>query len=118
MTNTFLPVNSTISDTLGGQGDYYSAADGHYYDFYQLTNVAPGSNITVDVMGGTGLDTYLYLYNSASQSVVGFDDDGGGGTNSRLSFQPTFGDQDSYMAIVTSYAPNATGAYTIGAYYS
>jgi len=112
----FISVNSTVSDQLGGYGDYRSSTDGHYYDYYQITNLEPGYAVNVS-LNSNNFDTFLYIYNASTNQFVGYDDNGGGGTNSQLSFEPFFGDQDSYYAIVTSAGPSSTGSYNISAYY-
>lgn len=56
------------------------------------------------------IDTYLRL--EAPNGVeVAQDDDSGGGTNSRLLFEPQF--SGMYRLIVTTYAPKTTGKYQL-----
>jgi hypothetical protein len=112
-----LSVNSTVSDTLGGYGDIYDGTTGYYYDVYQLDNLAPGYQVSVSVESGQ-FDTWVGIYNASSGQYIGTDDDGGAATNSLFSFTPVFGDQNSYYAVVSSYAPVSTGSYNISAYYS
>jgi hypothetical protein len=112
-----LSVNSTVSETLGEYGDYYDATSGYYYDFYQLTNLAPGYGVTID-LASNNFDTYVGIYNASSGQFVGFNNDGGAGTNSSFTFTPTLGDQSSYYAVVSSNGVNSTGNYQISAYYS
>jgi hypothetical protein len=112
-----LSVNSTVSETLGEYDDYYNGTNGHYYDVYQLTNLAPGYGVTID-LASNNFDTVVGIYNASSGQLVGSSDDGGAGTNSSFTFTPTFGDQSAYYAIVTSYGPNSTGNYQISAHYS
>lgn len=110
-----LTVNSTVSQSLGEATDYYSQRNGRYYDYYRLTNLTPGQRVTVS-LNSNRFDTYLYLMNAETGRIVARDDDSGAGTNSRLSFTPTFGDQGSYYVIASSCAPNSTGAYTLSVY--
>ncbi|MGQ4646275.1 hypothetical protein [Lyngbya aestuarii] len=115
MSTNYIGVNSTVSDQLGGYGDIYDPTTGHYYDFYQITNVAPGYELNIS-LNSNNFDTSLYIYNASTNEFVGYDDNGGGATNSQLSFTPVFGDQDSYYAIVTSAGPSSTGYYDISVY--
>lgn len=110
-----LTVNSTVSQSLGGYGDYRNGVDGRYYDFYRLSNLSPGLRVTVDLKSRS-FDTVLYLYNAETGKIVGFDDNSGQGSNSRFGFTPTFGDQNSYYVIASSKAANSAGAYTVSAY--
>jgi hypothetical protein len=112
MTDSILPVNSLVSETLGAPNDYYDASTAHYHDFYQLANLVPGTDVNVS-LSSSNFDTVLTIYNANSGQIIGSNDDGGAGTNSQFTFTPVFGDQDSYFAIVTSYAPNSTGSYNI-----
>ena len=116
MTTNYLPVNSTVSDTLGESGDFYAATQGYYYDFYLLTDVTPGVDVTISVESGQ-FDTWVSVYNTGSGQFVQQDSNSGAGTNSLMSFTPTFGDQDSYMVLVSSEnnSFNATGAYNVSA---
>ena len=117
MTTNYLSVNSTVSDTLGEAGDFYAATQGYYYDFYLLTDVTPGVDVTISVESGQ-FDTWVSIYNSGSGEIVQQDSNGGAGTNALTSFTPTFGDQDSYMVLVSSEnnSFNATGAYSVSAF--
>ena len=117
MSIDFLPVNSTVSDQLGEYGDDYSHTTGHYFDYYQIGNLAPGYEVNVSV-SSRNFDTFLGIYNGNTGELVGTDDNSGAGTNSQFSFTPVFGDQDSYYAIVTSAGPNSTGYYNISASYT
>ena len=117
MTTSYLSVNSVVSDTLGEYNDLYDATNGYYYDFYMLTDVTPGVDVTISVESGQ-FDTWVSVYNTASGEFVQQDSNGGAGTNSLMSFTPTFGDQNSYMVLVSSEnnSFNATGAYNVSAF--
>lgn len=109
-----LAVNSAIVDTLGESDDYYNPQTGYWYDLYHLTNVTPGVAVTIS-MTSDNMDTFVGVYNVDSGELVASNDDAGSGTNSLLSFTPTFGDENSYVIYATSYAPRSTGTYTLAA---
>lgn len=111
-----LSVNSTVSDNLGEFGDYLDLTAGYYYDYYQLTNLAPGYAVNVS-LASDNFDAFLGIYNSNTGQYIGVDNDGGAGTNSQFSFTPVFGDQDGYYAVVSSFGHNSTGDYYISASY-
>lgn len=121
-----LPVNSTVSESLGETFDYYvpttdyygyPSYSGYYYDFYQLSNLSAGTEVTVNV-NSSEFDTYLLIFNAGTGEFVGIDDDGGVGTNSQFTFSPVAGNENNYYALVSSYWTNETGAYDIGLSYS
>lgn len=116
-----LPVNSNVSESLGEVFDYYvpttnlygySDYSGYYYDFYQLSDLSAGSEVTVNV-SSSEFDTYLLIFNAGTGEFVGIDDDGGGGTNSQFTFSPVSGNENNYYALVSSYWTNESGAYNI-----
>lgn len=74
-------------------------------------DVASSRLVTIDVAqnGANTLDSYLRLYNSRGQ-VVAFNDDGGIGSNSRLSVNLTSG---RYYIQVTSYNSASMGRYSV-----
>ena len=84
-----------------------------YADRYTFSGTA-GQPVSL-LLTAPAFDTYLYLIGPTG-AVVAQDDDGGGGTNSRI--PPTSGvltlpSTGTYLIEVTSYAANATGAYTL-----
>lgn len=95
---------ATISGALtSGDSTSHSRA-AHYADFYRLTGAG---NTTLRV---EGLDTYLYVYNSARQ-LIGEADDGANNGGSQLSLSLQSG--QTYYVEVTSFAPNETGPYQL-----
>jgi hypothetical protein len=60
-------------------------------------------------MTSTAFDTYLYLLNGST--VLASDDDGNGGTNSKITYTPTASGTLTIHA--TSYSAAAVGAYTV-----
>lgn len=116
-----LPVNSNVSESLGEVFDYYVPTtnlygyydySGYYYDFYQLSDLSAGSEVTVNV-SSSEFDTYLLIFNAGTGEFVGVDDDGGRGTNSQFTFSPVAGNENNYYALVSSYWTNESGAYNI-----
>jgi thermolysin len=82
-------------------------------DLYSFSGTA-GQQIAVS-MSSSVFDTYLYLANSSNQTV-GEDDDGGGGTNSRIpatSGFVTLPATGTYTIYATSYAANSLGTYSL-----
>jgi hypothetical protein len=66
-------------------------------------------------LASSGFDTFLYLIGTAGQ-VIAYDDDGGGGTNSRMPAGAglfTLPSSGTYMIEVTTYSPGAGGSYTL-----
>jgi hypothetical protein len=84
-----------------------SRGTSYYADLYTLSGTA-GTQVTI-TMNSSAFDTFLYLRNGSG--VVASDDDGNGGTNSKIVYTiPTSG---TYTIDATSYSTNATGAYTL-----
>ncbi|HEY6804209.1 MAG TPA: M12 family metallo-peptidase [Pyrinomonadaceae bacterium] len=113
---------TTISagQIVGGSlttSDCFFTGTTRYVDVYGFNGTA-GQQVVVS-MGSSTFDTYLYLLNSANQ-LIAQDDDGGGGTNSRVPTAsgfftlPTTG---TYTIYATAYSADGmvggTGAYTI-----
>jgi len=85
---------------------------------YQFNFVA-GRTYTIDLMSGDGksgphnpgfFDTWLRVEDGQG-SIKAENDDGGDGLNSRVSFTPTV--TGAYTVVVTSYASNTTGTFTL-----
>ena len=99
---------ATTDCKAGARGTTY------YTDRYQFT-ASPGQQVAFLLTAG--FDTYLYLRNPAG-TVIASNDDGGGGTNSRIpaysgAFTIPAGSTGTYVIEVTSYSSNVTGAYTL-----
>jgi hypothetical protein len=88
-------------------------SDGSYYNTYAF-NGSAGQQVAITMSSST-FDTFLILI-APDGSVLEVDDDGGGGTNSRIPqgagtiILPTTG---KYNILANSYAPSVTGAYTL-----
>ena len=86
--------------------------DGSYYDVYSFSATA-GTQVSVFMQ--SSFDTFLFL-NNPDGSILATDDDGGGGTNSRIPAVagfitlPTTG---TYTIWANSFDPGVTGAYSL-----
>lgn len=97
----------------GGLGTSWSPvfAGPEDYDFFQFSLAAPAL-VTLETRGGAGLpiaDTVLHLVDASMQRVA-FDDDGGSGTFSRLSFGLPAG---VWFAVVSGFGANDAGSYEL-----
>ena len=102
----------TINGTLA-TSDCAFVGTTKYVDVYTFNGTA-GQKIAVS-MSSSAFDTYLNLINSSNQ-VVAQDDNGGGGTNSRIPANSgflTIPATGTYSIYATSSAANSIGAYSI-----
>lgn len=111
---TSINVGQTVNGTLS-TSDCRSPVRGssYYADRYSF-NATLGQQVSI-LLTSSAFDTYLYLL-GPSGSVLTENDDGGGGTNSRIPPGSGFYSLPSsgtYIIEVTSYYQNATGAYTL-----
>jgi hypothetical protein len=83
-------------------------SDGSYYDGY-LVYLRAGQQITL-TQRSTAFDTYLILADASGNSLVE-NDDGAGGTDSRIVYTATRA--GAYMIAANSFSSGATGAYTL-----
>ena len=106
----------TLGQTINGvlaTGDCISPTRGSSYgDRYTFSGTA-GQQVAVELSSGT-FDVYLFMINPDG-SVLAEDDDGGGGTNSRIpgTGALTLPSTGSYIIEVSSFERFATGAYTL-----
>ena len=101
---------SLPSDTLSGVLATTDASGGPrsgYYDAYEFS-AAPGDSAVFEITSGD-FDTYLYLI-GPDCSTLTYDDDGGSGTLSMLSY--TFTTSGIYTIVVTQFS-SGLGAYTL-----
>jgi hypothetical protein len=138
---TTLTIPQTVNGTLAST-DCQNPIDNSFYDAYSFTGTA-GQQVTIN-MTSTTFDTYLYLMvpgettlrNLSDPNPTIQDDDGGGGTNSRLPsnqplaqappFSGTLPTTGTYTIIANAFCPpdgsntqcnavndNGKGAYTL-----
>lgn len=110
--NSGVPINGYLQSTLCGPG---ARGSSYYTDRYTFSSL-PGTPVTILLTSRT-FDTYVYLKNP-SGVVIYSNDDGGGGTNSRIpavsgSFTLPAGVSGVYTIEVSSYYSGASGAYTL-----
>ncbi|NBR06899.1 MAG: hypothetical protein EBT92_14150, partial [Planctomycetes bacterium] len=107
-------LSNTTALTIGvpRTGNISSAGD---QDFFSITASSNGV-LTISLVAGdsSGLDTYLYLYNSEKQLILE-DDDSGSGLNSLISTNVLTG--QTYYLQASGFG-SSTGSYTISASFS
>lgn len=91
---------STTSDITRGENDVYAFTAARTGNFTFDAKKAPGS----------GIDTVIALYNSSNR-LVASNDDGGGGTDSRMTVNLTAGQR--YSVVVSNYTGTRNGRYTL-----
>jgi hypothetical protein len=110
-------MNVTLSSALTVNSRTFIRYDSNsscYFETLQITVPTAGQ---YHIMTTGSLDTYGYLYingfftNSTATNLIGFDDDGSGNVNFKLSnvLQPNV----KYYLVVTSYSSLTTGAFTV-----
>jgi hypothetical protein len=98
-----------VANSASFQGNISSAGD---QDFFSITASSSGVlSISLAAGASSGLDTYLYLYNSDKVLILE-DDDSGSGLNSLISINVLTGQTYYFQA---SGFGSSTGAYTISA---
>lgn len=95
--------------TLNGTGSG-SIALAHDMDWFRI-EVQAGQSYTlrVDAAAGSGLDAHLRLHD-VSGRLLAADDNGGAGSNARLSF---LANQTTHLFLSAGGAGNSTGSYTV-----
>jgi len=101
--------NQTVTGILDNSDPNNPTRSGSFSDDYLLRGVTAGQQVQVNL--NAGFDTYLQLVNADTGQVIDFNDDGGPGLNSQLSFTAQNG--IDYILRVTSYGSGATGEYTL-----
>jgi hypothetical protein len=99
---------STTGDQLTTTGSC-QLTDQSYIDFYGFSGTA-GQQVTI-TMTSSVFDTYLFLIRSDGTTVAAFDDDSGGGTNSRIVF--ALDATGTWFVGANAFDPNTVGAYTL-----
>lgn len=101
----------TINGALQN-GDCTLSAGGSFFDAYTFSGAA-GQQVSIS-MGSLQFDTYLYLLQPGETTIGGGtiqDDDGAGGTDSRISV--TLASTGTYTILATSFVSGATGSYSL-----
>jgi len=111
-----LPVSGgqIIAGTLDSTDLNNDLRNGSFYDGYYLNDLVPGVAVQINLSSPSGIDnfdTYLQLVNGSTGDLIAFNDDGGPGLNSQLTFTPQQGVE--YIARVTSFGSGATGDYVL-----
>jgi hypothetical protein len=102
------------NETTSGQltrSDATLADDGSYVDYHTF-NGRRGDRVVI-TMESSDFDTYLMIGFGRRDALerLATDDDGGGGTNSRITI--TLPQDGQYTILANSYEPGATGNYTL-----
>ncbi|MDQ1522874.1 MAG: hypothetical protein QOE47_798 [Pyrinomonadaceae bacterium] len=87
--------------------------EGSYFDSYTFNGIA-GQQVAIALNSGV-FDTFLYLL-APDDSAIAIDDDGNGGTNSRIPATTgfiTLPFNGTYTILVSSFEPSVTGAYLL-----
>lgn len=102
-----------LGQSLQGQLDTGSLKldDGSYYDLYRYDS--PGNETVVLVLESDDFDAYLMVgtLNDGTFTSMAMDDDGGGGTNSRL--EVALEKAGTYYFRANTFEVDQTGSYTI-----
>jgi hypothetical protein len=101
----------TVNGTLQS-GDCTLSSGGSFFDAYTFSGNA-GQQVSI-TMTSLQFDTYLYLLQPGETTISGTtiqDDDGAGGTDSRISV--TLASTGTYTILATSFVSGATGSYSL-----
>lgn len=102
-----IALNTTVRGSLGRDSNVLPV-DNSYFNAYTFEGQA-GQDVEI-TMQSTQIDTYLIVLSPNGEDVAQ-DDDGGGGTNSRLRLTlPTTG---TYLVLANSYSAGEVGSYTL-----
>ncbi|MBE9168127.1 tandem-95 repeat protein [Pleurocapsales cyanobacterium LEGE 06147] len=105
-------VNGTITEALTLEDTLNPTRSGAYSDDYELTDITIGQLVTIE-LNSYEFDTYLQLINADTGEVITQNDDGGQGTNSKLSFVAIEG--INYTVRVSGYNESQLGTYQLNA---
>lgn len=101
-----ISVGQTVNGFLSSSDCRFD--DGSFADFYMF-NGTQGQQLTIDLVS-SAFDTYLGLANLSGTFVIE-DDDGGDGTNSRIS--ASLPESGTYIIMANSVFANSFGAYSL-----
>ncbi|MFQ3616903.1 MAG: S8 family peptidase [Cyanobacteriota bacterium] len=99
----------TINESLSRWDARNPTRSNTYKDDYRLRS-ATGGQVQLDLISGQ-FDAYLQIVDSRTGRVITANDDGGDGTNARLTLDLQAG--IAYIVRVTSYWANETGNYSL-----
>lgn len=97
---------STTTDALTSTGSCL-LSDGSYFDVYSFDGTT-GQQVTISM--SASFDTFLFLLDTNSFTAA-TDDNGGGGTNSRIVY--TLTESGTWFIVANSFPPNQFGPYTL-----
>lgn len=79
--------------------------------YYRYVSIPPWSTYTYETTNlSVGTDTVLHLWDHLTQTEVGYDDDGGVGLASRVSFSNSSGSTRTLMLFARSYSSGSEGS--------
>lgn len=113
--STPISFGATLSGKLSSTCTSGARGAGYYAARHTFSGT-PGSKITI-LLTSSYFDTYLYLRDAAG-NIIASNDDGGGGTNSRIpatsgSYTLPAGNGGTYTIEVTSYYAGRVGSYAL-----
>lgn len=109
------PISINFGQTINGSlsGGDCRLTDNSFFDAYTFSGIA-GQQVNVAMSSGS-FDTFLFLLRPDG-STLASDDDGGGGTNSRIptgSGSLTLPTTGIYTIYASSFSPDTTGSYSL-----
>ncbi len=110
---TLISIGATVGGVLTTSDCRSISGSSWYADWYTFSGAA-GQRVAI-AQSSTAFDTYLQLI-GPSGTVIASNDDGGGGTNSRIppgTGYITLPSTGTYTIEASSFTVNATGAYTL-----
>lgn len=110
---TLISAGQTINGALASTDCRFPVGGEHFSDAYTFSGTA-GQQISI-AMSSSAFDTFLHLV-APNGSVLTTNDDGGGGTNSRIPATSgflTLPSTGTYTIQASSFSANTSGSYTL-----
>ncbi|MET0646341.1 MAG: S8 family serine peptidase [Pyrinomonadaceae bacterium] len=107
-------IGQTVNGSLAATDCRYPAGGDHFADAYTFTGTA-GQQVAIS-LSSTAFDTVVYLLGPGG-NVLASNDDGGGGTNSRIPATSgffTLPSAGTYTIQATSFSASTAGTYSLG----
>jgi hypothetical protein len=104
-----IATNQTLQRRLSSTDPNNPTRSGRFHDDYRLVGAVAGQQLQINL--NSSFDAYLQLVNANTGAVIAFDDDGGPGLNSQLTFTVEAG--VDYILRATSFSSGITGDYTL-----